>query len=102
MVLNQSNASQLLGWSKEQVSIAKESFRPKWYDFIYKNIGEGVFVGTPTVVFNANADMKQLGGLREVVIYAFIHLGGRKEMMKTSPHVLAHSPGYQEIIDACR
>lgn len=104
MALNQPNAGELLEWTPSQVDKARATFEWHWYHYFRKpNIGEGVYAGIPTIVFNAYADFKQLGGLREVVTHAFIHVGGKRGETSASPHDLGNfNPGYKEIIDSCK
>jgi hypothetical protein len=106
MALNQPNAGELLGWTANQVAVARRTFAEQDYiiPWFRSYTAEGVFVGTPTVVFNAYAvNMREFGGLREVVTHAFIHLGGREGDPTAAPFDLGNfKPGYKEIIDACK
>jgi hypothetical protein len=105
MALKQPNAGGLLGWSATQVGIAQERFdrQNRFIPWTRQFIAEGVFVGTPTVVFNATAvGMPEFGGVKTIVTHAFIHLGGEPGYDTAVPFDLDKFPGYKEIIDACK
>jgi len=102
-VLYQSNATQLLGWTEAQVAQAKATFEKedKWLFPSYT--ADFSYPGVSTVVFNPRqVKAARFGSLKDVVIHAFIHLGGEKGDKNASPHDLANFKGYDEILKACR
>jgi hypothetical protein len=103
--LYEPNAQSLLGWNADQVNKAQVQFARQRNIIPYFNVytAEGVFVGTPTIIFNPTAiAIPESPALREVVIHGFIHLGGREGDESSGGHDLDTFPGYKEIVDACK
>ena len=96
------NAAGLLGWSSNQVAAAQKQFAKKDRWFRPEYTADLSQPGISTVVFNPRQVREErFGGLKKVVIHAFIHLGGSAGDPSAKPHDLANFPGYDEILRDC-
>jgi YD repeat-containing protein len=105
--LYQPNASDLLGWTPQQIKDSKDKFdeeRGLFGSGFWKVVtAERIYAGIPTVVFNpTQVRNPSFGGLKDVVTHAFIHLGGQRGDPSAEGHDLANFRGYNEILNACR